>query len=275
MEATAKSSNLLYVSNQGNDTVTVYSYRSRKLVGTLGGFSTPGGLCSDKAGDVWVTNEGESEIVEYAHGGTSPIGTLDDGTEQPLACAVDKKTGSLAVLDADDVAVFANASGSPTRYVGGEVYGDNALAYDGRGDLLIDGGSYDNDNVIAFAQLTPGAKHLEQVALSRTLEFAPPTFVQWDGEFWVVGDVTLEWFSLSGNRGRYEGYTKLSPSSAIAQFSIASIGGSGARGNLLVATEDDPYKVEFFAYPAGGDAFGGIINGLSEPYGIAVSKAPK
>jgi hypothetical protein len=275
MLAEAKSGDLLYVSNPGNNTVTVYAYRSRKLVGTLKGFSDPSGLCSDAAGNVWITNQGEYDIIEYAHGGTEPINTLDDSGEQPSGCSVDKTTGNLAVLDAEDVAVFAGASGSPTRYDGGGVYGDDALDYNAHGDLLIDGGSYDSSKVIAFTQLLPGATQLKQVVLSRTIQWAPPTFVQWDGLFWVVGADTLDWFKVSGNKGKLEGYTDLTPASSIAQFSIASVGGSGARGNQLVATEDDPYEVEFFEYPAGGKAFAAIIDGLSDPYGITVSKASK
>ena len=109
-------------------------YQSRKLVGTLDGFSNPAGLCADTAGDVWITNEGEHDVIEYAHGGTQPIQTLDDGSEQPSACSVDKKTGNLAVLNADDVAVYPDASGSPTLYSGGQVYGDYALGYGAHGD---------------------------------------------------------------------------------------------------------------------------------------------
>ena len=275
MNAAAKSGDLVYVSNQGNGTVTVYAYRSRKIVGTLSGFSMPAGLCSDRAGNVWITDEGSSEIIEYAHGGTTPIGSLSDGSEQPSACSVDRKTGNVAVLDAGDIAVFAHASGSPTRYTGGNVYGDNALSYNARGDLLIDGGSYDSSNVIAFAQLVPGASALKQVVLSRTLIWAPPTFVQWDGEFWIVGDTTLDWFKVTGNKGSYEGYTSLSPASAMMQLCIASVGGSGNRGNVLVATEDAPYDVEFFEYPAGGRAFANITNALSDPYGITISEVAK
>jgi hypothetical protein len=60
------------------------------------------------------------------------------------------------------------------------------------------------------------------------------------------------------------------------QLWIASVGGgSGGRGNQIVVTEDDPYKVEFFQYPAGGKSFATIIDGLSDPYGITVSKASK
>ena len=275
MRAPAKNGDLLYVSNPGNNTVTVYAYQSRKLVGTLDGFSSPAGLCADTAGDVWVTNEGGSNVIEYAHGGTQPIKTLDDGSEQPLACSVDETTGNLAILNADNVAVYQGASGSPKLYKGGGVYGDYALGYGAHGDLLVDGGSYDTSNLIAFAQLPLGTTHLKQVVLSKTMQWAPPTFVQWDGQFWVVGTKTLDWFKITGKRGRFEGYSTFLPTSPIAQFSIAAIDGGNGRGNQIVVTEDDPYKVEFFQYPAGGQPFASIIDGLSDPYGITVSKASK
>jgi hypothetical protein len=275
MRAGAKSSDLLYVSNPGNNTVTVYAYQSRKLVGTLDGFSSPAGLCADTAGDVWITNEGGSNVIEYAHGGTQPIKTLNDGSEQPLACSVDETTGNLAILNADDVAVYRHASGSPKRYKGGGVYGDYALAYGAHGDLLVDGGSYDTGNLIAFAQLPLGATHLNQVVLSKTMQWAPPTFVQWDGQFWVIGTETLDWFKITGKRGRFEGYSTFLPTSPIAQFWIAAIDGGSRRGNQIVVTEDDPYKVEFVQSPAGGQPFASIIDGLSDPYGITVSKASK
>ena len=271
----AKTSDLLYVSNPGNNTLTVYAYQSRKLVGTLDGFSNPAGLCADTAGNVWITNEGGDDVIEYAHGGTQPIKTLHDGSEQPLACSVDETTGNLAILNAGDVAVYRGASGSPKRYAGGGVYGDYALGYGGHGDLLVDGGSYDNPNFIAFAQLRPGTTHLQQLVLSKTLQWAPPTFVQWDGQFWVVGSETLDWFKLTSKRPIFEGYSTISPTSPIAQFWIATIYGGSARGDQIVVTEDNPYKVEFFQYPAGGQPFASIIDGLSNPYGITVSKASK
>jgi hypothetical protein len=275
MRATAKSSDLLYVSNPGNNSVTVYAYQSRKLVGTLSGFSNPAGLCADTAGDVWVTDEAASNVIEYAHGGTQPIKTLKDGSKHPLACSVDATTGNLAILNADDVAVYQGASGSPKFYRGGGVYGDDALGYGAHGDLLVDGGSYDNRDLIAFAQLPVGTTRLKQLVLSKTLQWTPPTFVQWDGQFWVVGTETLDWFKIAGNRGIFEGYSMISPSSPIAQFWIASVGAGSERGNQIVVTEDDPYKVEFFQYPAGGQPFASIIDGLSDPYGIAVSKASR
>src|ERR1700728_389190 len=50
----AKSEDLLYVSNYANGTVTVYSYKAGKLVGTLSGLRLPTGLCTNKRGDVFI-----------------------------------------------------------------------------------------------------------------------------------------------------------------------------------------------------------------------------
>ncbi len=58
-----KQQSVLYISNQGNGSVTVYTYLDGGglvLVGTLGGFSKPGGMCTDSAGDVWITDYGTS-----------------------------------------------------------------------------------------------------------------------------------------------------------------------------------------------------------------------
>src|ERR1700735_3197529 len=54
-----KQTSLLYVSNDGTATVTVYTYLDGGglvLVGTLTGFTKPAGMCTDRAGDVWVTD---------------------------------------------------------------------------------------------------------------------------------------------------------------------------------------------------------------------------
>jgi hypothetical protein len=118
-----------------------------------------------------------------------------------------------------------------------------------------------------------GTLKLKPVVLSKTLQWGPPTFVQWDGQFWVVGASTLDWFEIAGKKGKLEGYSVLSPTSSVMQFWIASVEGGSQRGNQIVVTEDDPYKVEFFQYPAGGKSFASIIDGLSDPYGVTVSKA--
>jgi hypothetical protein len=50
-----------------------------------------------------------NEILEYAHGGTTPTATLADPTGTPSACSVDESTGSLAVGDYyNSVSIYSN-----------------------------------------------------------------------------------------------------------------------------------------------------------------------
>lgn len=92
-----KVKNLLYVADEGGNDVLVYSYPAGKLTGTLTGFETPSGICSNKAGDVFVLNGGGTTVEVYAHGGTSPIRTLNLPGYPELNCTVDPKTGNLAL----------------------------------------------------------------------------------------------------------------------------------------------------------------------------------
>src|SRR5580692_9952337 len=61
---------LLYITNQGNGTATVYTYSNGSglaLQGTLTGFQQPTQPCVDKAGDVFIPDYLASTITEYAH----------------------------------------------------------------------------------------------------------------------------------------------------------------------------------------------------------------
>src|SRR5580704_9380706 len=91
------SSALLYISSPSNGNVYFLTYPKGKLVGTLTGFQEPFGLCSDTAGNVFIPDSEAGDVVEYAHGGTSPIVTLNDVGYLPADCSVDPLTGNLAV----------------------------------------------------------------------------------------------------------------------------------------------------------------------------------
>lgn len=130
----ATSGDLVYASEKVSaygSAVYVYSYPGGELVGELTDFPSgyyPQGLCTDSSGDVFVTtnqnlkSESQSNIYEYAHGGTSPLATLSD-PGWALGCAVDPTTGDLAVANAStagggsgDVAIYQNARGNPAVY---------------------------------------------------------------------------------------------------------------------------------------------------------------
>ena len=155
---------LLYISDIGTNDVYVYSYPRGKLMGALTGFESPEGECVNKAGDVWITNTSAAEIVEYAHGGASPIATLSDAGQYPVGCSVNKSTGDLAVSNsqttssgAGSVSVYPAASGTPKTYSVPNTYYPYFLGYDSHGDLFVDG---ENSGFTAFefARLSKGGK---------------------------------------------------------------------------------------------------------------------
>lgn len=116
MKPSTSGVDLVYISSYTN-VVWVYSYPNGALVGTLTGFNNPSGICSDANGNVWITNSNAGTIIEYAHGSTTPIATLNDSGQTPVDCAVDPTTGNLAAADyVSNVAVYQNAQGSPTYY---------------------------------------------------------------------------------------------------------------------------------------------------------------
>lgn len=111
MLSRAQNMNLLYVSDQdAPGKLLAFSYPQGELVGEVTVPSDyPGGLCSDSVGDVFVTTFGpysQSYVYEYAHGGTEPIATLVDPGDSN-GCAIDPKTGNLAVTNPPAAAVRA------------------------------------------------------------------------------------------------------------------------------------------------------------------------
>jgi hypothetical protein len=137
-----KSKSLLYVADQGANDVEVYSYPDGKLKGTLTGFQTPSGVCSNKAGDVFILNGNGTTVEVYKHGGTSPIRTLDLPGAPELNCSVDPVTGNLALgvlgTCGNCFVVFPNGSGTPTIYTPSGQNGLPGCGYDNHGNLFCD-----------------------------------------------------------------------------------------------------------------------------------------
>ena len=88
-----KKSRLMYVGDWATNDVFVYEYPSGDSVGTLRGFDGPYGMCVNKKGDVYIANFYSGNVVEYAHGGTSPLKTYTSVGE-PIGCSVRQKRRS-------------------------------------------------------------------------------------------------------------------------------------------------------------------------------------
>jgi hypothetical protein len=144
-----KASNLLYVSSYTDNRVTVYTYddgNAIKLVGELA-IAQPGGMCTDKAGDVWVPSYDSQTIEEFAHGGAKPIRSIKRSAGDPYACAVDPLTGNLAVTYEYPYGkyglgggVVLYAKGQRPRAIGPDYLAPIGFAvYDNAGNLFVDG----------------------------------------------------------------------------------------------------------------------------------------
>lgn len=266
---------LLYVSDFETNDVYAYSFPEGKLVGKLAGilkhFIYPTGLCADAAGNVYIPDSANSTVLEYAHGGTKRLRTLRDPNEYPFSCAVDARSGDLAVVNlesidgAGGISVYARALGHPKKYSYGFVYKFYFDGYDGAGNLFIDA-SYDvPSQPFTFLELPHGAKSLRQVTLNN--DFKTGGGVAWDGKHLGVADSstsTVYRFAIPRDTGKLVGSTPLRTCSFVTQFFVAN--------GTIVAPCFHGKSVMFWKYPAGGQPVK-RIDGFGEPFGATLSRA--
>jgi hypothetical protein len=270
MAANAKKSPLLYISDGTTGDVYVYSYPSDKLAGTLTGFKDAEGLCADEKGHVFVTDYDTQDIVEYSHGGTSPLATLQDSAGQPQGCSVDKQTGNLAVANfqAPDggqggIALYKKARGTPAIYYDSAMEYVAYCGYDGSGNLYLDGVLYSDLNP-GFAELAEGGADFTNISLNVTLGY--PSGVQSTGKRVAVGDFetnNIYEFVIAGSSGTLKGSTPLGTGGNVTQFFI---------DKSTVVTPGAPTgEVGFYSYPKGGSPER-TIAGITDARGAAVSR---
>jgi hypothetical protein len=256
--------NLLYVSY--GSSVLVYDYGTTTEVGQLSYFSHAAGSCTDPSGDVYVTNYGAADVIEFAHGGSKPIQTLIDPSPYATDCAFDPSTGNLAVINKygqseyspGNVAIYTKAKGKPktykikgfTTYVSG--------SYDARGNLLVSAAPA-SSYVVEFAMLQHRSNAFKAATLQRSGNFKYPGYVRWDGEYfdveWEYFGVSLfEWYTIKDYNGTYEGYMLTEESGeGSGPYWLGRIGGakSVTRANQLVGAMTI-YGVMGWNYPRGG-----------------------
>src|SRR5271165_4406936 len=190
-ERATTASELLYVSDAGTFDVLVYDFPALTLVGTLTGFNEPQGVCSDAHGNVWIANTGTQQMREFAHGGTTPIKRLADPLGYPAGCAIDPRSGNLAVTNlenfsgAGSVLVYEKAGGTPTPYSDPQVDAYYFAGYDAGGNLYVSGRS--SKNAYRLSVLPHGSSRMSLVAVhGGTIDF--PGTVAWNGSKLVLGD---------------------------------------------------------------------------------------
>ncbi|MGB8909643.1 MAG: hypothetical protein WCC84_12940, partial [Candidatus Cybelea sp.] len=184
----AKRNDLLYANVNGY--LYVFTYPRGKLLKTIGGLDNPGKLCSDTNGNVWVitgSGSGPGTLVEYAHGGKTPIQTLADPSA-PQDCSVDPTTGNLAVANGcysgtcqSNLAVYAHATGTPTLYTVpyGPAY---SCTYDNAGNVFV--AAFEDVYKTGTLWLPAGGSTVSKFRLIP--HPYPHVGVQWDGRSLAV-----------------------------------------------------------------------------------------
>lgn len=267
-------SKLLYVSSDATASVYVYLYHGGALKGELTGFSSPQGLCVDRAGDIFVPDTDDFKIFEYPHGSAKLLAVLQDESHSyPVDCAIDPVTGDLAVsnVQGSDVIIFRKARGRFRRYYNSNFFQPSGVGYDDQGDLFVVGL---NQQLRPFvAELARGKQSSGFVFVSvpgLRDKIRTPWGIKWDGRFIVIGDESsgdVYQIKVRGSAGRIVGslYLAISPGS----FWIPRPwhARSGHQGTRIIAVGG--YQVKIFRYPAGGEPIRTIDVG--DPLGVAVS----
>lgn len=193
MSPEAKTKDLLYVADQNANEVYVYSYPGQKPMGKMVGFTQPGGECVDTSGDVFITNYGAGTIVEYKHGATQAIATLNDPGAYPFGCAFDPVTGNLAVTNSatyggyghGNLLIYPKASGTPTTYTNPSIYWYGYCTYDAKGTLYVDG--YAPYSTFQVATLIENGSTLNNIYIDNPGAYAGS--IQWRGKYLAIADV--------------------------------------------------------------------------------------
>ncbi len=191
----------------------VISYPKGEVIGT---FKSPPAhsICSDTNGNVFFPVS--QEVFEYPHGGTHQIAVLKDGNYVSYGCAVDSRTGNLAVAngynldysDPGNIAVFVGANGQPEYYGDPTITAYYSCTYDGEGNLFVVGRSQTSSFLLA--ELPYGSKTFRDVALDEPVnDFGE---IHWDGKYLALATHErrqIYRLSVAGSQATVVGVTKL------------------------------------------------------------------
>ena len=274
----AKSEVLLYATG-GCLGTCVFSYPNGKIVGSV--ITAGQSICTDVNGDVFITQS--DQVVEYAHGATSPVATLSLPGLDAWGCSVDTTTGNLAVVfsgSTGNIAIFTGARGNPNIY--GAKVEASYCGYDSAGNLFVDG--WGSSESVALSELPARTSGFDKLSIDQHV--GVPGQIQWDGSYMTwqssnpQGADTISRFVTNGSQATIVGTTNLEGiklqthqswiynDSVIVPF--AHPGARRAKSN----------EIGIWSYPKGGKAtklirnFGTYNRHKVRLQGVAISVAP-
>ncbi len=254
MARDARAQDLLYVSNRQDGSVYAYSYPQGKLNGRLFNLRASG-LCADRDGNVFIPQG--NEILEYAHGGTEPVGTLRNALGGSVQfCAIDPVTGNLAVSGgaprAYGLAIYTGAKGDPRTYLSPNGVAYRSLTYDGAGNLFVVAVAGSVGGTTSLAELQKGSTRVREIAWH---QMRPERIgsIQWDDRYLAVEtsqrgsrSTTISRYHVNEGQAIYTGRTTFTGPENALQFSIHG-------GQIIVPNPrvSGSAAITFYGYPGG------------------------
>jgi hypothetical protein len=273
------------VSDVGTGDVNIFVMPQMTLVGSITGFQYPQGMCSDKHGNVYVTDTTAEETLEYSRLGRHLNTYKSDSYGYPDGCAVNPVNDDVAIVDetsldgsAGQILVYAHPHSTPTVLTNPDQVSYWFAGYDPSGDLWEDGFDAANNVILSSC----GASTCSTIETSGGTIYSPGN-VQWDTvrKTWVVFDQYCKNtegscsypVSGSGALGKPTYYSNFQGGIAcdLVQGIVA------ANGMKYVVGADYEYcgfarsSVDRWAYPAGGTSTHYNMDDVSIPIGAAIS----
>ncbi len=261
MDSRAAKGALLYVSDSSLDDVFAFTWPKLRLVGNLSGLHFPQGLCVDGDANVWVTDTAKSQILEFPHGGVTPIKRLSDPHQYPASCSV-SANGDLAVgnilskqqrhgYGAGSLSIYKGAGGRPQIFPYSGIVKLYFDAYDSAGNVFIDGQNPSGNFAIAKFD---GKKFIPLTVSGATIN--SPGSVQVTGAYVNVEDQ----LGANGNSVIYRttprGTTLTVDATAELVNGTDCVGsyiyGKVGRRVAICPDEGSAPSINVYKYPAGG-----------------------
>lgn len=282
----AQKSPVLFVSDGDTESVYIYDLSTFAVLATVTGLSQPQGECTGNNGNVWITDTSAKEIYEVSHQGRLE-NELGDSLGYPVACAWDKKTSRLAVMNIfglsesqGAVVIYKNGSGSPTPYDNPQQYYYDFGGFDTEGNLFLDGRDANGGFVLSVLQ--KGATSATTITIAGgSLYF--PGMVQWDSSTArvIVGDqacnggYTSCLYEMKVAKGAATIVTTTTLQNSAGSLVCDLVQGVFFKGHLLGSDYDFcgslPSTTYSWPYPAGGMPTLSNSSVDETPVGAAVS----
>jgi hypothetical protein len=271
-------SSLLYVSSATSYYVPMYNFKNG-VVGSVYGvipIAAAGGMCTNKAGNVWITSL-NGTVVEFAHGSTTPIRVIESDPGVPYACAVDPSSGNVAVSydrpnttggTLGSVQIFGK--GNRNKTFGGFAHAW-FLAYDNKGNLFMDGspcgsGGCSSGGPPAIFELAKRGQSFQQLSLQGAT-LSQPTGIVWVNPTLLLAD------SENGSQEpvAYKVLVRASNATVVGTLPFSSavaVGGLTVRAGSIVVPDTQGNVLLTY------DLTGTLVSGFSSsaPLSVVVSQ---